>query len=100
MPPRKDAKIRVHGNTHGPPHARDQNLRAIRARGRARWKTETGYHRRSLVESVIFRWKTIAGDRVRSRSWARQVTELRLAAAMLNRMFALGMPESVPVPVA
>lgn len=100
VPPRKDAKIKIHGNTQGPPHPRDTNLRRIRTGGRARWKTESGYHIRSLVESTIFRWKTLLGDRVRSRSWARQVTELRLGAAVLNRMFALGMPESVPVPAA
>lgn len=100
VPPRKDAKIRVHGNTRGAPHPRDENLRAIRARGRARWKTASGYHVRSLIESTMFRWKTILGDRVRSRAWARQVTELTLGAVVLNRMFALGMPESVPVPAA
>jgi len=99
VPPRKDAKIRIHGNAKGPPHPRDENLRAIRAKGRARWKTESGYHARSLIESTMFRFKTILGDRVRSRERSRQVTELTLAASALNRLFALGMPESVPVPV-
>jgi len=97
VPPRKDAKIRIHGNAKGPPHPRDENLRVIRRRGRARWKTESGYHTRSLIESTMFRLKTILGDRVRSRERSRQATELTLAASVLNRMFALGMPESAPV---
>lgn len=97
VPPRKDAKIKIHGNTHGPPRPRDETLRRIRQHGRSWWKRESGYHTRSLVESTFFRWKTLLGDRVRSRAWARQVTELNLGAAALNRLFALGMPESYPI---
>jgi Transposase DDE domain len=37
--------------------ARDQNLRRIRKVGRAAWKKETGYHRRSLAETAVFRVK-------------------------------------------
>lgn len=97
VPPRKDAKIKIHGNTQGPPHPRDETLRAIRHHGRVWWKRTSGYHTRSLIESTMFRWKTILGDRVRSRVRARQVTELMLGAVVLNRMFSLGMPESYPL---
>jgi hypothetical protein len=97
VPPRKDARIQRHGNTHGPPHPRDENLRAIRRHGRTAWKRTSGYHTRSLIESTMFRLKTMLGDRVRSRERSRQVTELTLAASVLNRLFALGMPESTVV---
>lgn len=97
VPPRKDAKIQRHGNTHGPPRPRDETLRCIRKHGRAWWKRTSGYHTRSLVENVIFRFKTIFGDRLRSREDARQVTEMKLAVNALNRMFQLGMPESYAV---
>lgn len=97
IPPRKDAKIWQHGNSAAPPHPRDANLRAIRSGGRKRWKEESGYHLRSLIENTMFRFKTIFGDRVLSREDRRQVTELKLAFAMLNRMFELGRPESYAV---
>nr|ELS32233.1 transposase IS4 family protein [Pseudanabaena biceps PCC 7429] len=57
IPPRKDAKIWLHGNTNAPPHPRDQNLRYIRKHGRKKWKRDSGYHRRSLAETTMFRFK-------------------------------------------
>ena len=48
IPPQHNAKIWQHGNTQAERLARDQNLRRIRQVGRAVWKRESGYHRRSL----------------------------------------------------
>ena len=42
IPPRRDAKIRRHGNSSGPRLARDENLRRIRQIGRMGWKRESG----------------------------------------------------------
>jgi len=67
IPPRRDAKIWQHGKSSGEPWQRDANLRAIRRFGRKRWKQESGYHRRSLAETAIFRLKTIFGATLRSR---------------------------------
>ena len=50
-----------HGNCAAPPLVRDENLRRIRKAGRKRWKQESGYHRRSLAETAMFRFKTIFG---------------------------------------
>jgi hypothetical protein len=61
IPPRKDAKIWQHGNCKGKPHPRDENLRQIRKHGRKHWKRESGYHRRSIAETTMFRFKTIFG---------------------------------------
>lgn len=97
IPPRHGAKIWQHGNTLASPHPRDENLRAIRTKGRTHWKEESGYHIRSRVEATMFRLKTIFGDRIRSREWSRQVTELKLTCVALNRMWALGMPQSYRV---
>lgn len=99
IPPRKDASIWRHGNLKTPPHPRDENLRTIRKHGRKRWKVLSDYHRRSLVENTIFRFKTIFGDHVLAREERRQITELKLALSLLNRMFQLGMPESYVVTV-
>lgn len=95
IPPRKDARIKVHGNTRGMPHPRDENLRAIRRQGRRGWKRTSGYHRRSLAETAMGRIKGIFGDRLRSRDWLRQATELGIRCRALNLMTHLGMPVSI-----
>ncbi|MEQ8672505.1 MAG: IS5/IS1182 family transposase, partial [Aggregatilineales bacterium] len=73
------------------------NLRRIRHIGRKRWKIEAGYHRRSLAETAVFRFKTIFGNTLSSRTLTRQVTEARVKAVALNRMTQLGMPDSYRV---
>ena len=94
IPPQDNAKIWQHGNTKRERLARDENLRACRQQGRAQWKRESGYHRRSLAETQMFRLKTIFGDRVSARLFAGQATQLLVRCAVLNRMTHLGMPES------
>ena len=79
--PQRKAKIWWHGNTKGEPLAHDQNLRRIRAVGRAAWKKESRYHRRSLAETAVFRIKTIFGDRVLARSFDGRAAELLVRCA-------------------
>lgn len=97
IPPRKDAKIHQHGNCKAKPHPRDQNLRRIRKVGRKRWKRESDYHRRSISETTMFRFKVIFGGKLRSRQFDNQAVELFLQCAALNRMIQLGKPESYKV---
>lgn len=97
IPPRRDAKIWVHGNKKDDPHPRDENLRAIRVHGRTSWKISSGYHLRSLVENTMFRFKTIFGERLSSRNFANQITEIKAMSQALNKMWRLGMPESYAV---
>ena len=97
IPPRKDAVIPPPGQTCGPRRARDENLRRIGEIGRSEWKVESGYHERSLVETAMFRMKTIFGDSVASRTPARQATEAGIRCRALNIMTHQGMPQSVRV---
>lgn len=97
IPPRKGARIWQHGNTKGGRHLRDENLRAIRRTGRAQWKRESDYHRRSLAETAVFRVKMIFGERVGARSFDGQAAQLLVRCAALNRMTHLGMPDSYRV---
>lgn len=97
IPPQHNAKIWQHGNTQGERLVRDENLRRIRKVGRKQWKIEGDYHRRSLSETGMFRLKTIFGDRVSARMFATQRTQLLIRCKALNRMTALGMPQSVLV---
>jgi IS5 family transposase len=94
IPPQKNAKIWQHGNSKEERLARDENVRGCRQQGRAQWKRESGYHRRSLAETQMFRLKTIFSERVSARSFAGQATQLLVRCAVLNQMTHLGMPES------
>ena len=97
IPPRRDARIWRHGRCRGERVRRDENLRRIRQVGRAQWKRESGYHRRSLAETAVFRFKMIFGERVRARSFEGQAAQVLVRCAALNRMTHLGMPDSYAV---
>lgn len=93
-------KERRFGNTEihsSERHNRDENLRRIRKVGRKTWKHETGYHRRSLAETTMFRFKSIFGAKLRSREFDNQAVELFLQCVALNRMLQLGKPDSYKV---
>ncbi|MBE9610976.1 IS5 family transposase [Chitinilyticum piscinae] len=76
--------------------ARNEALRTTRSLGRSIWKKWSGYHRRSLVETKMRCFKLL-GERVMSRDFDRQVAELQIRAALLNRFTQLGIPETVRV---
>lgn len=97
IPPRRDAKIQQHGNAQTPPLPRDENLRSIRRQGRAQWKRVSGYHRRSLAETAVFRLKTIFGPQLSARRLDTQSAQFDVRCCALNRMTHLGMPQSYRV---
>lgn len=81
---------------------RDDAIRRIQEcgeEGRSLWKQEIGYHRRSRVETLMFRYKTVLGDRLSARREHTQATEVQIKLDVLNRMTELGMPKSYKVPV-
>ena len=94
IPPRRGARIWQHGNAKAQRLARDENLREIRQKGRKRWKQESGYHRRSLAETAMSRYKRIVGEKLQARDFQRQSTEAFVGVLILNKMTALGMPRS------
>lgn len=93
IPPRRNARS-VPISERPPTHSRDQLVQTIRHAGIRRWRTSSGYMRRSLVETAMSRFKVILGPRLRSRLLASQRTEARIACKIVNRMTALGMPDS------
>jgi hypothetical protein len=97
IPPRKNARIWQHGNAKAERLKRDENLRAIRKDGRKAWKDDSGYHVRSLAETIMFRLKTIFGDGLSTRLMATQTTQALIRCAALNKMTHLGMPQSYKV---
>lgn len=76
--------------------ARNAILAATRRLGRKIWKKWSGYHRRSLVETKMRCFKLL-GERVMARDFDRQVAELQVLAAILNRFTRLGTPTTVAV---
>lgn len=97
IPPQHNAKIWQHRNARAERFARDENLRRIRKVGRKQWKIESAYHRRSLSETVMFRLKTIFGEKISARTFENQRTQLLIRCRALNLMTTLGMPDSYVV---
>lgn len=86
VPPRRGAKIHKHGNCVGPPDPRDLHIREIRDVGCKRWKKNNSYHRRSISETAMYRFKTLLSDKLSSREFARQAIEAFIKCQILNRM--------------
>lgn len=97
IPPRETAKIKQHGNCKERALQRDENIREIRKVGKAAWKKASGYHRRSLAETAMFRLKTLLGRELAARTFANQCTEAFIKCNIMNKMTHLGMPESYAV---
>ena len=75
---------------------RNEAVRACQRLGRKIWKHWSGYHRRSLVETKMHCFKRL-GERVMARTFERQVTELQVRVALLNRFTLLGTPETMAI---
>lgn len=61
------------------------------------WKTKVGYHRRSVAETAMYRFKTRLGAHLSLRNYIAQVGEAMAMVKALNRMTLLGMPQSIRI---
>ena len=100
IPPPKDAV--VHEGTAKKPVAgylmqRNEAVKRIAEKGSKGWKEESGYHRRSLNEVAMYRYKKIFGGSLSARKAANEVTEVKLKCAILNKYSSIGMPVSYKV---
>ena len=73
---------------------RNKILEQIDRLGRKGWKKSSNYHRRSLSETAMMRFKVIFGSTLYSRIFEKQKTEAAIKIKCLNKMTALGMPIS------
>jgi hypothetical protein len=94
IPPRRGAKIKRHGNRKELIHARDKALRYIRRHGRNNWKINSHYHKRSLAETEMYRFKTAFSDRLSSRLFETQAQEAFIKCGILNQFAKLGLARS------
>jgi hypothetical protein len=92
IPPRKNARIKQHGNESADPLPRDECIRQIRRDGRKARKQSIGYHRRSLAETARHRLKACLGGSLKNRILENQRTETSLRCKLLNLFVTLGMP--------
>jgi len=97
IPPRKGAAIRPPPRLKHPPPTRGAAVARIAEIGRKAWKQETGYHRRSLAETAMSRYKALIGASLKARTLANQRAEAAVAVRCLNRFTALGMPKSLRI---
>ena len=66
----------------------------IERHGRREWYKLSGCTERSMVENAVYRYKAIIGSEMRARTLARQRVEHRIGCEILNKMTALGMPDT------
>jgi hypothetical protein len=92
IPPRRGAQLNPRPSATV--QERNRNIRSIRRLGRREWHKRSGYSKRSMVENAIYRYKTIIGRGMRSRTLVGQLVEVQIACRVLNTMTRLGMPDS------
>jgi hypothetical protein len=90
IPPRSTAVA-----SQTPTSQRDRHLQTIAEHGRINWPRNSGYCRRSLVETAMYRYKTVIGRHLRARTPPNQRTEAKIGCNVLNRLTHLGMPISI-----
>ena len=84
IPPQHNAVIKEEKQAHVPPLPRDEAIRTIKRIGRKKWKEQTGYHRRSISETAMARYKRIIGNTLAARTFKRQKVEAKIGCMILN----------------
>lgn len=93
-PPRKNTK--AWKPTSAGAIARNDAVSAQRYLDRTLWRRWSGYDRRSRVETKMHCIKLL-GQSLMARGFERQVAEIQVRIAVLNRDTALGIPITEPV---
>lgn len=99
IPPPIDAvqhpPITKKGENLGFLQQRNQAIEYIAENGRKSWKQNDGYHRRSLNETTMFRYKTSFTHQLSARKFENQKTEVKIGAKILNIYAKIGLPVSI-----
>ena len=74
---------------------RDETINEVRQLGRKEWKVASGYYRRSLAETAMFRVKTLLGNRLSTRTLEHQKVEVAIWCQIINKMTRIGMPKTI-----
>ena len=95
IPPKKTATVDRRAKM--PWRQRNEAIDRIGEVGRRQWRKESGAHQQARAENGMYRYKRIIGDRLRAQNCEAQKREALIAVNVINRVTALGMPESVKV---
>lgn len=90
FPPRVNA--RRHKATDEAWRLRNHVVSHMYYHGLADWKKKNNYHRRSLAEVMMFRFKQLLGTNIMARTVKRQAKEVGIKCLVINKMTDLGMP--------
>lgn len=88
-PPRKNAVLPP---ADAPPHPRHKAIRLCYKMGRKRWKKRNHYHRRSLAETAMYRYKITFGGNLAAREMPYQKIEAAIKAKTLNKLRNIAAP--------
>ena len=70
---------------------------ALKAGELTQWKKESGYYRRSIAETAMYRFKQIIGPKLSLRNYNAQMGEILADVKVMNKLIGLGMPVRQPV---
>ncbi|MEH8161459.1 IS5 family transposase [Aeromonas veronii] len=90
IPPRKNAGLWEKG------HPRNAAVLVMRKEGLAHWKKISGYHRRSLAETAMCRFKQLMVGKISLRKYNGQVGEVMAYVSAINKLNTLGLPVRKP----
>lgn len=76
---------------------RDEAIIYEQNKGYQAWRVKNNYGRRERVENTFFRFKTSFGSKLLSRHDQNMTEEMSIKCHLLNKMFEIGKPISVPV---
>jgi len=71
---------------------RNNTISQVNCKGLKIWKKENNYHRRSLAETAMFRFKQLFDDKIMAKNFERQFTEVAIKCFAINKFNQLGMP--------
>ena len=97
IPPFRNGRLRKEA-VYSPRNAALQRIRELEKQGlngRALWKQEVGYHRRSRIETTMMQLKTIFGEKLSARDFAAQANQAFARCIALNKMMTLAMPRTI-----
>lgn len=95
IPPQKNA---VKSKKHAPLlKQRDEAIARIQQVGRKQWKKEVGYHKRSLSEVNMYRYKKIFTGALKARKPRYETSEVRIKCKILNKFAEIGMPITIKI---
>lgn len=99
IPPQRNAVYWLDENNERLDLDRNTILEEIKKTSRKEWKKKSNFHRRSLSETAMMRYKIIFGPTLYSKIFEKQQTETAIKIKCLNKMTALGMPVSIKIVV-